>query len=369
MFIPVAQPVITKNAKKYLLDCIDSGWVSSKGPYVERFEKAFAEYHGVRFATTTTSGTTALHLALVALRIGNGDEVIVPTFTMIAPVFAILYTGAKPVLVDCEKLTWNMDVSQIEKKINEKTKAIIAVHIYGHPVDMDPVLELAKKYNLSIIEDAAEGLGSLYKGKKVGSFGDVSCFSFYANKLVTTGEGGIVLTKDKTLHERLKRLKDMSHSFKRRFLHTEVGYNFRMTNLQAALGLAGFEIIKQSIQKKRKIAKLYLQSLKHIDGLFLPVEMPWAKHIYWMFCILLNGSFRMSRQAFRKKLLSRAIETRDFFIPMHRQPALLKMGLFKKESYPVADDIYERGIYLPSGLMLTDKEIRYVCKSIKELTI
>lgn len=364
--IPVSKPIISKNAKKYILDCIKSGWVSSHGPYVERFEESFAEYLGVKFALTTTSGTASLHLALAALGIGKGDEVIVPTFTMIAPVFAILYVGAKPVLVDSEKGSWNMDVTQIEGKITKNTRAILAVHIYGHPVDMDPLVKLAKKYKLFIVEDAAEALGAKYKGQKVGTFSDIACFSFYSNKTITTGEGGMVVTNNKKLAERLKMLKDMAHSPKKRFMHLEVGFTYRMTNLQAALGLAQLEEIEKMISLKRHIAKLYTTYLKNIPGIILPVEKQWAKNIYWMYGILVKKSSRISKNKLRNILYQKGIDTRDFFIPMHHQPVLAKLGLLNnKERYPVSDYLSKTGFYIPSGPNITENEIEKVCKALE----
>lgn len=364
--IPIAKPLIGKNAKKYVLECLKMGWVSSKGEYVTAFEKAFANYLGVKCAISTTSGTAALHLALVALKIGKGDEVIVPTFTMIAPIFAVLYTGATPVLVDSQQDTWNMDVSLIEKKITKKTRAIITVHIYGHPVDMDPVLAIAKKYKLAVIEDAAESLGATYKKKKVGTLGIISCFSFYANKLITTGEGGMVTTNNKKLAERVKLLKDMAHSPKKRFLHTDVAFTYRMTNMQAALGLAQLEIIETLLTKKRWIAEVYTSLLRKNLGLQLPTEKPWAKNVYWMYSVLIKDTV-LSKDLLRKKLYDLGIDTRDFFIPMHRQPVLRKLGLFKNEQYPVADDISKGGFYLPSGPKLTKKEINTACRILNNI--
>lgn len=367
IIIPVSQPVISKNSGIYVDSCIKSNWISSHGPYVDNFEKKFADYLGVKHATTTTSGTTALHLALVALGIKAGDEVIIPTFTMIAPAFAILYVKAKPVLVDADPKTWNMNVMEIEKKINSKTKAIIAVHIYGHPVDMDPLIKLCKHYNLLLIEDAAEGLGATYKQKKLGSFGKAACFSFYANKLVTTGEGGMVVTNDSKLFERMKRLKDMAHSSYRRFLHTEIGFNYRMTNMQAALGLATLEEIDKSVKKKRDIAKQYSILLAGIPHLTLPIEKNWARSVYWMYAILVNKAGKISKLILQKKLRGEGIETRDFFVPMHRQPALLKLGLFSAENYPVAEEISNTGLYLPSGNNLRKNQIEQVVKTIKKI--
>jgi perosamine synthetase len=365
--IPVSTPFIAKNTAKYLRECADSGWYSSHGPFVERFEKAFSEYLGVKYALTTTSGTASLHLALSAFGIGAGDEILVPDFTMISPVAAVIYTGAKPVFVDADTESWTMDVNLLENKVTKRTKGIIATAIYGHPADFDPIKKLAKKYGLFIVEDAAEGLGSEYKGKLVGSMGDISCFSFYANKLVTTGEGGMVTTHDKKLFERLIKLADMCHSDTKRFLHEDIGYTYRMSALQAALGLSQLEEIKQSLAKKRGMAALYTELLMSVKGLTLPAEKPWAKNSFWMYGILVNDAFGMSRDELRGKLREKGIETRDFFVPMHKQPALIHRGLVPKETFPVSDDLGNRGLYLPSGIGITEKQISFIAQTIQSI--
>lgn len=363
--IPIANPIFAKNTSKYLNECLKTGWVSSKGPFVERFERKFATYVGTKYAVSCTSGTAALHLSLVALNVGPGDEVITTAFTMISPVFAILYTGATPVLLDVDHMTWNMDVSQIEKKITKKTKAIIVVHIYGHPADMDPIMALAKKYNLFVVEDGAEALGSEYKGRKIGSIGHVSCFSFYANKLITTGEGGMVVTSNKNIAGTLGSLRDMAHSPRKRFIHMQLAFNYRMTNFQAALGLAQLEIVEKLLVKKRRIAYYYTQFLKHQEGLQLPAELSWAKNSYWMYAVLVKKSPKISKSVLQAALADKHIGTRDFFVPMHQQPALLSLGLFKNDRYPVAEDISKRGMYLPSGPHINRSEIKTVCDIIQ----
>jgi perosamine synthetase len=365
--IPVNEPVISKNALKYITDCIKTGWISSAGSYLKDFEEKFSEYLGVKYSITTTNGTTALHLAILALGIKKGDEVILPSHTMMASAAAIVYTGATPVLVDVERDSWNMDVTQVEKKITKKTKAIMPVHIYGHPVDMDPIIALAKKYHLYIIEDAAESMGAEYKGRLTGTIGQVGCFSFYANKIITTGEGGMVVTNNKRIADRARLFKDMAHSPQRRFLHKEIGFNFRMTNLQAALGVAQLEEVKKYIDKKRWMASLYNHRLSKIKGLTIPIERDWAKNVYWMYGILVENEFGMSRDELMQKLYKMGVDTRTFFIPMHRQPALTRLGLFKGEKYPVSDEIGRRGLYLPSGLAITKKQIVTVCEAIKAI--
>lgn len=365
--IPVNEPAISKNALKYVTNCIKTGWISSAGSYLNEFEEKFAKFLGVKQAITTTNGTTALHLALLALGIKKGDEVILPSHTMMSSAAAIVYTGATPVLVDVEPDTWNMDIRQIEEKINKRTKVIMPVHIYGHPVDMDPVVTLAKKYHLYIVEDAAESIGAEYKGKLTGTIGDIGCFSFYANKIITTGEGGMVATNNDKIAKHARLLKDLAHSPQKRFLHKEIGFNFRMTNMQAALGVAQLEEIKKYIQKKRRMADTYNKELSEIKGLTLPIERSWAKNVYWMYGIMVEKEFGITRDEFMKRLYQKGIETRTFFIPMHRQPALRRLGLFKKEKYPVSDDISRKGLYLPSGLTITVKQIRIVCKAIQNI--
>jgi perosamine synthetase len=363
--ITVNTPLVAKNAQKYVSDCIKSGWLSSAGSYIDKFEKNFADFVKVKYAVTTTNGTASLHLAMTALEIGPGDEVIVPDLTIISCALAVIYTGAKPVLVDVEKDTGNIDPKKIEDKITKKTKAIMVVHLYGHPANMDPILSLAKKYNLKIIEDAAEAHGAEYKGKIVGGLGTVGCFSFYGNKIITTGEGGMLVTNDETLYKRAKLLKDLAHSPKRRFVHEKIGFNYRLTNIQAALGTAQLEEVSSYIEKKRNMAKLYIEGLKDIPEIELPKEMNYAKSVYWMFPILVSKNCPITRDQFREKLKNLGVDTRDFFYPLHDQPVLLNLGLFKNEKYPVTTDLSKRGFYIPSGLALTKKEITQVIKAIK----
>lgn len=365
--IPVNKPHISKNALKYVSDCVKTGWVSSSGGYIRTFEEKFAKFIGTKHAITTTSGTTALHLALLTMGIKRGDEVILPSHTMMASAAAVVYTGATPVLVDAERDTWNMDVRQIEPKINKRTKAIMPVHIYGLPVDMNPILALAKKYKLYVVEDAAESLGAKYKGKMTGAIGNIGCFSFYANKIITTGEGGMVVTNSDKIAKRARLLKDLAHSPTRRFLHDEIGYNYRMTNMQAALGAAQLEEVKAYIKKKKRMASLYNENLSKIEGLSLPVENKGSTNVYWMYGVLVENSFDMTRDEFRKRLFEKGIDTRTFFVPMHRQPALKRLGLFRNEKYPISDEIGRKGLYLPSGLAITEKQIKTVCKAINDI--
>jgi perosamine synthetase len=364
--IPVCSPSIGEKEVQRVVECLKSTWISGISKYVEEFEEAFAKYCNCKYGVATNSGTTALHLALATLNIKPGDEVIIPTFTMIATANAVTYTGAKPVLVDADENTWNLDTSKIEDKINEHTKAIIVVHTYGHPADMDPIIELAEKYNLYVIEDAAEAHGAEYKGKRVGSIGDIGCFSFYANKIITTGEGGMVVTNNEELAEKARWLR--AHAFGRygkHFYHEALGFGYRMSGLQAALGLAQLERIDEFVLIRRNNAKLYNSLLSELgEKITLPPEAPWAKNVYWMYSILIEDNFGMSRDELMKRLESEGIETRTFFYPIHVQPIYAKQ--YQEESFPVADELSRKGINLPSGNNLTADEIEYVCQCIKK---
>jgi perosamine synthetase len=367
--IPVNTPFLGKEELANVSDCLKSGWISSRGSYIKSFEEGFAKFCGVSYGISTTSGTTALHLALATLGIGKGDEVIMPTFTMIATAYAVLYTGARPIFIDSEARTWNMDSCRIKKALTPRTKAIIPVHIYGHPVDMDPVISLAKKHKLFIIEDAAQAHGAEYKGKKCGSLGDIACFSFYANKIITTGEGGMVVTNNKRLAQRAQLLKDLAHSSKKRFLHTHLGFNYRMTNMQAGVGLAQLKKIDYFLKKKQQMAKLYAENLGDIKGLRFPHEENWAKNVYWMYAVLVEDSFGIERDAFMAELAKRGIETRAFFVPMHQQPVIKRIAPpNKKDRFPIAEDISKKGLYLPSGLALGEDDLLYVCKTIRKIS-
>ena len=365
--IPVCEPLLTGKELEYAGDCLRTNWISSAGKYIAEFENRFAEYCGCKYGVTTTSGTTALHLALASLGIGPGDEVVMPAFTMAACAFAVIYTGAKPVLVDAEPGTWNMDVTQLERRVTERAKAIMPVHIYGHPCEMDAIMDIAKRRNLIVVEDAAEAHGAEYKGKRVGGIGQVSCFSFYANKIITTGEGGMIVTNDAQIADRATRLKDQAFSPQRRFLHTNVGFNYRMTNVQAAIGLAQMESIDRFVEMRRKNASLYTAGLKDTPGITLPQEREWAKNVYWMFGILTDDRLQATRDSLMQKLKEQGVDTRTFFIPMHLQPAFLNMGLFRGESYPVATELSDRGLYLPSGSGLKSEEIDYICTCLRSI--
>jgi perosamine synthetase len=365
--IPVNEPLLNGNEKKYLNECIDTGWISSEGPFIKKLEEQFAAKNDRTYGIALCNGTAALEIAVEALGITKGDEVIMPAFTIISCASAIIKMGAIPVLVDSDLQTWNMDVTQIDAKITSKTKAIMVVHIYGLPVDMDAVLEVAKKYNLKIIEDAAEAHGQTYKGRACGSFGDISVFSFYPNKLITTGEGGMVLTNDEKLAERCKSLRNLCFMPTKRFVHEELGWNMRMTNLQAALGVAQLERWDEFISIKRKMGKLYTSLLKDEKSISIPVERTsYAENIYWVFGVMSENN-NITAEMIMKKLAEKQIATRPFFYPMHLQPVFKKMNLFIGEKYPNAEKMYEYGFYLPSGLALTDDQIKEVVKTLKEI--
>lgn len=363
-------PLLDGKELEYLTDCIKSSWVSSKGHYIQQFEEKFSSYCGCRFGVTTTNGTSSIHLALASVGIGEGDEVFVPAFTMIGSVVPVLYCGAKPVLIDCDPQTWTMDVGQIEAKLSKKTRAILPVHIYGHPCDMDPIMALAKEHDLFVIADAAEAHGAEYKGRKTGGLGDVGCFSFYANKIITCGEGGMMVTNDEQIAKRALSLKNLSFSTgaKRVYLHDEVGFNYRLTNLQAAVGLAQFERIDDFVEMRRKNASLYAEGLGGIAGIKLPCEKEWAKNVFWMFSILVGQEFGASRDKLIAELSKMGIDTRPFFVPMHQQPAFQRMGMFKGEKYPVSESVSCEGLLLPSGSGLKSQEIKYVCDAIRAVS-
>jgi perosamine synthetase len=374
--IPVNEPLIGEKEIEYVLDCLRTGWISSSGKYLESFEQSWASYCGMRYGIAVSNGTTALQVAAACIGLQPGDEVILPTFTIISCAQAITYNGGIPVLVDSELRTWCMDVGQLAARITPRTRAIMPVHIYGHPVDMDPVISLAKQHGLLVIEDAAEAHGAEYLSgrdtsdpvwRRCGGLGDISVFSFYANKLVTTGEGGMVLTNDPILAERARSLRNLCFKRERRFYHTELGHNFRLTNLQAAIGLAQIERMPETIAKKRWIGESYTRRLQHIAEIQLPVEEPWSHQVYWMYGLVLDESTGLDAVEFAQRLLAEGIETRPFFLGMHEQPVYTDMGLFKGEKYPVAERIARQGLYLPSGLTLTEDQLVEVCRAVEKI--
>lgn len=361
--LPVAEPTLGERELQYVNECILTGWISSTGRFVSRFEEIFAAFCGVRNAVATSNGTAALHLALLACGIGNGDEVIVPSLTFIATANAVTYTGAKPVFVDSEWETWNIDPQKIEQAITARTKAIIPVHLYGHPANMGPIMEIARRRNLSVIEDAAEAHGAHYQGAKVGSVGDLGVFSFYGNKIVTTGEGGMVVTNNSDFAEKMRVMRDHGMDKARRYWHPVLGYNYRLTNIQAALGVAQMEKIDLILSKKRDLARLYEDKLHDIPGLRVPTEAPWAKNVFWLYSILIDEqAFGMSRNALMGKLHKLGIDTRPIFPPVHMQPIYVT-----GQHLPVAESISARGFSLPSSVKLSPEDVVRVAQAIADL--
>lgn len=374
--IPVNEPLLGKRELEYVTECVRTGWISSAGHFIEEFEANWAAYCGMKYGIAVSNGTTALQVAVRCLDLKPGDEVIMPTFTIISCALAIVESGGVPVLVDSEPCTWCMDVTQVESKITARTRAIMPVHIYGHPVDMDPLLALADKFKLAIIEDAAEVHGAEYLSgrndkdpvwKRCGGMGDISAFSFYANKLITTGEGGMVLTSNEQFAGKARGLRNLCFRPERRFYHTELGYNFRLTNIQAALGLAQLERFEEIVAKKRWMGQAYTERLKDIPVLQLPVEEPWARQVYWMYGLVVDESTHMDAVEFAKRLQTLGVQTRPFFLGMHEQPVFLDRGLFKGEHYPVAERISRQGLYLPSGLALTEAQLEQSCKAVRNV--
>jgi perosamine synthetase len=357
--IPVAEPSLSGNELAYVTDCISSGWISSIGKYIPRFENEFADYCSTSHGIAVCNGTTALHLALRTLNIGPGDEVILPSLTFIATANAVMYTGATPVFADSEESTWNLAPEEVNRRITSKTRAIIAVHLYGHPVDMDPILDISEKHGISVIEDAAEAHGARYKGRRVGGMGIINCFSFYGNKIITTGEGGMLTTQDAELARRARFLRDHAMSPARRYWHPEIGYNYRMTNLQAALGVAQLEQIERFIAHKREIASIYNDLLKDTPGLVLPPNKSWAEPVYWMYSVLVTPEFPLSRDGLADALRAQGIDNRPFFVPIHQNPPY-DTGA----ALPVAEQLSQRGLNLPSGVKLTSDDLLCVVNAI-----
>lgn len=367
-FIPVNLPVLDGNEKKYLNECIDTGWISSEGPYIKLFEENMANYVGRKYGVAVSNGTAALETAMQALHLKKGSEVIMPANTIISCAQAIIKAGLIPVVVDCQEDTWNIDVNLIEEKITAKTKAIMVVHIFGITVDMTPVMELAEKYELKIIEDAAQAHGQMYKGKQCGSFGDISIFSFYPNKHITCGEGGMVLTDDEELADRSRAIRNLCFLPERRFIHEEIGSNFRMTNMQAALGVAQLERLDEIILKKREIGKRYRNLLKNLKGVEQPLERTdYCDNIYWVYGLRIQDEVDLNAIAVMNKLKKQNIGTRPFFYPIHKQPVFLKMGLFQNEHCPNSERIAEKGFYIPSGLGIREEEMEYIADKLKQI--
>lgn len=364
--IPVSEPLLDENARAYVEEALRTGWISSEGRFIAEFERRWAAYCGVSHGVAVCNGTAALEAAMAALDLPPGSEVILPSFTIISCVAAVLRVGCRPVLVDCEPDTWCLDVAEVERKITDNTRAVMPVHIYGHMAAMNPLVALGRKFGLAIVEDAAEAHGAEYYGRRAGGIGTMGCFSFYANKIVTTGEGGMVVTDDAKLAERLRSLRNLCFQRGQRFLHAELGYNFRMTNLQAAIGLAQAERIEDHLARKRRMALLYGERLRDVKGLQLPVERPNVKNVYWMYGVVLEDFVPLDAVAFAVRLQEQGIDTRPFFLGMHEQPVLRERGLFLGETYPVTERLARRGLYLPSGLGLGERQIDAVCAAVRK---
>ncbi|OGA14262.1 MAG: aminotransferase DegT [Betaproteobacteria bacterium RIFCSPHIGHO2_12_FULL_69_13] len=366
--IPVNEPLLDGNERKYLLECLDTGWISSEGPFVERFEAAFAARVGRRHGVAVTSGSAALELGVAALGIGPGDEVILPAFTIISCAAPVVRAGARPVLVDSDPFTWNMDAAQVEARITPRTRAVMAVHLYGLPVDMDPILAAAAKRGVAVIEDAAEMHGQTYRGRACGSFGALSAFSFYPNKHVTTGEGGMVVTDDAALADRLRSMRNLCFRPEARFVHEELGWNYRLTNLQAALGLAQLEKLDRTLARKRAMGAAYRRLLEGLEGVQLPLDRTdYAESVYWVYGLVLDAARGLDAREAMQRLGAAGVGTRPFFWPMHRQPVFEKMGLFAGERYPVAERLGTHGFYLPSGVALQPAQIETVAREVRAL--
>jgi perosamine synthetase len=364
--IPVAEPQITEQDIFMVNDALKSGWISSAGKYLDLFEEQWSAYCGMPYGIAVSNGSVALDVAIALLDLQPGDEVIMPSFTIISPAQSVVRAGGIPVLVDSDPETWQMDVTQLESKVTSRTKAILVVHIYGHPAEMDTVLDVARKFNLTVVEDAAEVHGAEYKGRKCGGLGDISTFSFYANKLITTGEGGMVLVRSSEMAERARSLRNLCFQKKKRFLHDELGYNFRLTNPQAAMGVSQIQRIESIVDRKRSIAASYNELLAGVEGISLPKEELWAKNVFWVYGIVLDEETGRNAADLSEMLRNRGIETRPFFLGMHQQPAFRKMGLFRDDCYPVAEYLGRQGLYIPSGLTITEQQILQVADSIKD---
>lgn len=374
--IPVNEPLLAEEDFIALQDTFRTGWISSAGKYVDEFEDIWAKYCGVGHGIAVSNGTTALQVAVEAVDIGPGDEVIIPTFTIISCASAVVRVGAKPVLVDCDPLTWCMDTAQVEGAITPRTKAIMVVHMYGHPVDMDPIMALAAKHQLVVIEDAAEVHGAQYLSgrhtatpiwRKCGGMGHIATFSFFANKLITTGEGGMVITDNPAYAAKARSLRNLCFRSERRFLHTELGHQFRLTNMQAALGVGQVRRIESIVDRKRWAAAEYTKRFSDLPQLQLPMEQSWAKSVYWVYSLILSDDVPFDATEFAARLKKLNIETRPFFMGMHEQPVFHDMGLFKGDRFPVSERIARRGLYVPSGLALTLEQIELVNTAVQKV--
>jgi perosamine synthetase len=360
--ISISNPALVGNELKYVTDCVQSSWISSVGEYVERFEKAFATFCGVEHAVTCSNGTTALHLALLALGVEPDDEVIVPTLTYVATANAVAYCGARPIFVDSEPETWNMDPSRIEELITPRTKGIIVVHLFGHPVDMDPIMEIARRRGLFVLEDAAEAHGAEYKGQRVGSIGDMATFSFFGNKIITTGEGGMITTNDRKLADEVRRLKNHGMDPKRKYWFPTIGFNYRLTNVASAIGLAQMETIDWHLAQHRQVAEWYQEFLGGVRGVSWQPEKPWARHVWWLFTAVMDESIPRGRFEVLKDLLSRGVEGRQIVYPITQLPPY--SDSVARRRFPIADRIVDRGIHLPTWCGLRREQVQFICEAL-----
>ena len=369
-FIPVNIPKLYNSEKTNVINCVRTNWISSEGKFVKEFEKKFSQYNSRKFGVAVSSGTAALEVAIKSLNLKKNSEVIIPSFSIIATALCVVKCGLKPILVDCSLSTWNMDPEKVLRKISKKTSAIIITHIYGLPVDLQKIMNVAKRKNIKIIEDAAEVIGLKYKNRMCGSFGDVSTFSFYANKHITTGEGGMIVTNKKDIYEKCKSLRNLSFSksYFDRYNHDDIGWNYRMTNMQAALGCGQLKSINKIVKRKREIGNLYYKHLKRNKHLlFQENKNSYSKNIYWVFGVLLKKNSRSKRDFLMRALLKNKIDTRPFFLSMNKQKIFKKMKIFSKSKMPNSEYLSNNGFYLPSGLGISDSEIRYVCTTLNQL--
>jgi perosamine synthetase len=367
--IPVSNPVITDNDAKYVYKVTKSGWVSSSGKEINLFEKKLSKLVNRKYACAVSSGTAALEIAVKSLNLKKNDEIIMPTFTIISNAISIIKNHAKPVLIDSDINSWNINIDNIKKKITKKTKALMIPHIYGFPCEMDKILNICKKYKLYLIEDAAEMIGQTYNNKPCGSFGDISTFSFYANKHITTGEGGMIFTNNKDYYKKFNSFKNLSFGKKDRFNHSDISWNYRITNMQAALGVSQVNRLNKIIKKKKEIGKFYYEKFKNNKNLIIqPIKFDYAENIFWIYGIVLKKGSKKNRQEIQKRLLRSNIDTRPFFWPMHKQDIFKKMGFFKKEKHPVSEFLSNNGFYIPSGIDLCYKKLNYIADTINKLT-
>ena len=363
VFIPVAAPALVGNERAYVMDCLETTWISSTGQYIDRFERAFAEFCGVKHAVSCSNGTTALHLALLALGVGPGDEVLVPTLTFVATANAVAYCGARPVFVDSDPHTWNIDPAALEEKITDRTRGIVAVHLFGHPADMPAISAVARRHGLFVLEDAAQAHGAECEGRRTGSLGDVAAFSFYGNKIITTGEGGMVVTGDDDIARRMRQLRSQGADPTRRYWFPIIGYNYRMTNVAAAIGLGQLEKVDWHLNRRREVVDWYREALADHDGMSYQAELDWARHVWWMFSVVMEDHEPASGEIMRH-LRSRGIETRPFVHPLHTLPAFRTASAGSR--FPVAERLARQGINLPTWGGLTRDQVRYVCDSLLE---